>query len=220
MSQTVPAGVTALTMYVHADTTGRWREDRRSGDRDQPRMVRLAVMIRADDGRERVSVVVVAPKQSTIFEPDAVARHHIGREVASRIGHPIEEVMARLERMCDRMVGAESVLLRVAAFSQNFHRRVIQREAAALQIPHESSVQRLCLIKWDCVMLAAMPICALPRATGAGFRFPSLPAAYEHFVGEPLVLPDDPIESAHATLRAIQTIDAGIKAHRNERTTA
>lgn len=217
MSQTVPAGATPLTMYIHCDTTGKWREDRRPHDRDQPRLLRLAVMIRADDGRERVSVAVVAHPPAVLVEPDAVARHGIDPDTARRIGVPIGDVLERLARMCDRLLDSEAVVLRVAAYSQHWHRRVLQREARLLQLPAESSVQRLCDLKFDDVMNAATPVVALPRGSGAGFRFPSMAVAYQHFTGEPLTIPSDPVEAGQVTLRAVQTIDAGVQAFNRSR---
>lgn len=35
-----------------------------------------------------------------------------------------------------------------------------------------------------CTMRAATPICAIPKATGKGIKFPNLGEAYQHFTGE------------------------------------
>jgi len=192
------------TLIVHTDVTTDpklvWRA--KPDDPGRPRLLRLCLRLRSETAPPGDRVLIIAQDAPAPLEGYPVPG--IDGGYVARHGVQLHDAMLVVAQLFPRIE-------RVVAYAADFHRKVIEQAAADAGLPWPFSKEL-----WWCAMRNATDLVRVPReAPGGGYAFPKMTVAYEHFSGQPLNLPADPIAAGHATLRAIEVIARGIQEHRS-----
>lgn len=172
-----------VTLFYDVETSGLIKDYHLpSEDPSHPHITQIAAMLRDEQGN-------VVARMNNFIRPDgwaldsgiqafnARAGNGITQDRLQNEGLPIAEAMAKfymLVRQCDL----------VCQWDKRFIGRMIRIEMKRLAMNAEADAFKgyanLSLNK------AVTDICAIPRAKGGGYKAPSLPEAYQTFIGMPM----------------------------------
>lgn len=220
MSMKPGSGKTGVTMYFHADCTGEWYRGLHRFDAQQPRLLRLGVLVHSTAGHRKVYVAIVRPDPDCSFDSTIVGKHRVDRDLAMRVGIPADEAIGRMRDLITTFAQHEAVDFRVCAYSAKWHRDLVLREADAWGMPPEHAIWSLDTLPLHCVMEAAVPVARVPTKTGRGFKWPTLIEAHAALLGRPLVYDDDAVKAGEQLLDAVAAVDAATLAATTHATTS
>lgn len=178
-----------MILFLDTETTGP------KGD-NQPRICQLCLLF-TDAALNTKSVLSSYVKPDNWHIPKSAQNYHgITTEQCDAFGLRIENLLKAYT-----FFAAHSDL--IVAHNASFDKRVIEAELKRADLSAPST-------EWFCTMRAATDILALPLKNGrAGYKWPSLREAFNHFTGKEL-------ENAHDALydtRACREVYRGVIEH-------
>jgi hypothetical protein len=165
----------------------RFHPDKETGE--QPRVVRIAWW---SDDLDSPVCHLIKPLPDTTIDPDTLRYHGLTFEQLVFGGSPVAHVIEALEEDAHN---AEAIV----SYNGGFHWRQLHR---LMGITHQAMPANAL-----CAMRMAEPILAIQAMRpGGGFSSPSLREACAFFDVPPPSGPDDPIELALSTVRAVRGV--------------
>jgi hypothetical protein len=192
------------TLYVDTATNRPWDWGKGAQPGDQPHLLRLAACF--DDGAPEMAdrgmmfcTLVTLPAGERITAAAAMQHGIIETEYGEHVPISAADAMARFIGLCVRA----DVLV---AHSAAYHRRVLQRTAERCGLPFS-------MPDTYCTMTNATSVVQAGNLQGNGrWKWPTIGEAYQHFAGDPLVRPVDPVRAGLQQLHAVRTIYLGLHA--------
>lgn len=171
---------TASTRFHKSKTTG-----------EEPAVIRLAWW--RDDEPEPVCRLI-QPNPGTTIDQSTFAYHGLSLDRLQADGVPASDVIAELEKAA---AGADALV----AFNDPYHWRMLYKMMRVDAKPPANAV---------CAMKLAEPILAIQAMRpGGGLKSPNLREACAFFGVQPPSSPEDPIELALSTVRAVRGVYEG-----------
>ncbi len=184
-------------LYYDTETTGLPNRNRALDYPSQPYLTQLGFLLEGDDGEviDSCDTLVKPYGEKWAISPQAQAITGITREMCEEKGQPIEEV---LDFFVDCAFDADLLVCHNVAFD----RLLLQIQAKRLAPDMESTSTIFEGCPHICTMLAATPICKLPKKDKrVGYKWPKLEEAIMHFFGEKLDGAHDAMVDITATRR-------------------
>lgn len=168
-------------LYYDTETTGLPNRNRIGRLDLQPRVTQLGFLLEGVDGSliDECDTLIKPSGPDWQIGAEASALTGITREMCEETGKPLEEVM---DHFVDCAAQADLIVCHNVAFDKMLLQFEAQRLAPDMdpQAIFENAPH-------VCTMLAAMPICKLPKKDRrTGYKWPKLEEAIYHFFGERL----------------------------------
>lgn len=157
-----------MKLFFDTETTGKAFFKLPATSTSQPRIVQLAALLCANDGREMASVNVIIRPDGWTIPKEASDIHGITTETADECGVPIRGALDVLIAMAYR---ADTTIAHNIDFDALVVASELFRDGNRFQMPQ----QRFC------TMHATTNLCKLPGPYG--FKWPKLIEAHQHLFG-------------------------------------
>lgn len=156
-------------------------------------MVSLAAILTTDDCKEVQSVRFIVKNDGFKSDPEAISKHGITEEFASKYGVPRLTVLSAFHHLS----ACASTLI---AYNFDFDKLILTGEFLRSNKPHPFDGN---MTKWHCEMKAMTPICAIPNPYDWGdkYKWPKLEEAYKFAFNEPLEGAHDAMADVRAMIR-------------------
>lgn len=160
-----------MTKFVVLDTETSGLFDFRlpADDPSQPRLASFAAVITDDDLAESSVIKRFIRPEGWSMQSCASAVNGLTDEYLSDVGVPLANVLDEFNQMID-----DGYMF--AAFNAQFDLKMMRGELRRLD--RDDRFEDTLNV---CLMRACTDICQIPKAKGAGFKFPKLSEACEHF---------------------------------------
>ncbi|USM11553.1 DEDDh 3'-5' exonuclease [Citromicrobium phage vB_CbaS-RXM] len=188
-------------LYYDTETTGLPNRNRSLDYPTQPYVAQLAYLLEGDDGEliEENDLLIKPYDDKWIMSPQSQAIHGKTREMCEEQGLPLPEVM---DIFIDAIVECDVLV----CHNVSFDKLLLQIQAAKM----DKDMQTSAIFEGKphvCTMLAAMPICKLPKKDRkTGWKWPTLQETHVHFFGEQFDGAHDAMADITATRRVFREL--------------
>ncbi len=186
-----------MRLFYDTETTGLWRDDLPFDDPSQPRLCQIGLQLYdAAWKRTGIFTALIKPDGWSI-EPEAERHLGISEARCARHGVPIVAALTVLQAF-------SATARQIAAHHNEFDRKVIRRELAALG--SDGLWWQRKAPAFVCTMETSTPICQLPGEFG--FKYPSLEEAHRFlYPGETYTTAHDAEADVEALVRVFRALD-------------
>ena len=164
-------------LFFDTETTDMWDFKGRTLDPKQPNLAQIGALLTDDNGREMASFTsLIYPEDDWIMAPGAQNVHGISMEDMETYGIGLSTAC----RTFDDMLNAADIAV---GHNVKFDIRVMRKAynvAGSDKNPFEDCED----LDVQCTMLTATPVCQIPKARGAGSKWPKLEECMKYFFNE------------------------------------
>ena len=181
-----------MILFFDVETSDLPDFDKRASDPSQPHLVQMAAILTDESGREIECHKMLALPDGWVMSPDAVARHGITPDFATRHGVAEYQLIAMLFCMIERA----SLIVGHNIQFDKFMARIAARRFELLPDARDAWWKALPTF---CTMKATTNVCRLPGGRGGQFKWPKLQEAYQFAFGRPFDSAHDSLADVRAT---------------------
>lgn len=166
------------TLCYDTETTGLLQWSLPSEDPSQPHMVEFGGILDCPEGKAQGLMNFLIKPEGWVIPDEAAAIHGVTQERAMKYGIPI--------KMAIDLIWEYMELAEEGFYGHNisFDARILR--VAAIRAGREDFKKYLETKPRFCTMLTSTDICRVPKATGRGFKWPTLTEATKFYFNEEL----------------------------------